>query len=137
MRVASFFATQEVRTQLQGTFPDCLNQAPLLIPAEGTALGNKLRQWLLEKNLHPQIVGEFDDSALMRAFGQGGIGAFIAPFALEETLIREAGKEILGRADSITEQFSAISIERKITHPAAIAITKHAQDWLKTYVTNA
>ncbi|MEN9503932.1 MAG: transcriptional activator NhaR [Pseudomonadota bacterium] len=132
----SFFAKPEVCAQLQGTFPDCLNQAPLLIPAEGTALRNKLRQWLLEKNLHPRIVGEFDDSALMRAFGQGGIGVFIAPSALEETLIHEAGVEILGRADSITEQFFAISVERKITHPAVMAITKHAQDWLKAHNPN-
>jgi LysR family transcriptional activator of nhaA len=72
----------------------------------------------------------------MRAFGQGGIGVFIAPSALEETLIHEAGVEILGRADSITEQFFAISVERKITHPAVMAITKHAQDWLKAHNPN-
>ena len=127
----SFFASTSVRQQLNGEFPHCLNHAPLLIPSEGTAVRSKLRQWFLDQKLHPRIVGEFDDSALMRAFGQAGTGVFIAPSALESLLTREAGVELLGRANNIREQFFAISVERKITHPAVMAITKHAQDWLK------
>ena len=127
----SFFASPTVRATLHGNFPQCLNDAPLLIPSEGTAVRSKLRQWFLENQIHPRIVGEFDDSALMKAFGQGGTGIFVAPTAFETMMLAEADLEILGRADSINEQFFAISVERRITHPALMAITKHAQDWLQ------
>ena len=127
----SFFTSPTVRATLHGNFPQCLNDAPLLIPSEGTAVRSKLRQWFLENQIHPRIVGEFDDSALMKAFGQGGTGIFVAPTALETMMLAEADLEILGRADSINEQFFAISVERRITHPALMAITKHAQDWLQ------
>ena len=127
----SFFASASVRAGLQGEFPQCLNNAPLLIPSVGTAVRNKLRQWFLEQQIYPEIVGEFDDSALMKAFGQAGSGIFVAPTALEATLLQEStGMTLLGRADTIIERFFAISVERRITHPAVMAITKHAQDWL-------
>lgn len=127
----SFFVTPKVRAQLSGEFPHCLNGAPLLIPAEGTAVRGKLREWFHKQQVHPKIVGEFDDSALMKAFGQAGAGVFVAPTALETTMTQEAGVELLGRAEDITEQFFAISVERRISHPAVMAITKHAQDWLR------
>jgi LysR family transcriptional activator of nhaA len=76
-------------------------------------------------------VGEFDDSALMKAFGLGGAGVFIAPSVLENDLTHESDIQLVGRTDAITEQFFAISVERRITHPAVLAITKHAQDWLQ------
>ena len=67
----------------------------------------------------------------MKAFGQAGSGIFVAPTALEATLLQEStGMTLLGRADTIIERFFAISVERRITHPAVMAITKHAQDWL-------
>lgn len=127
----SFFASKAVRDQLQGGFPHCLDGAPLLIPSEGTAVRSKLREWFHQQQIHPRIVGEFDDSALMKAFGQAGTGVFVAPTALEATMMREAPVELLGRAEDINEQFFAISVERRITHPAVMAITKHAQDWLR------
>ncbi len=128
----SFFATREVCEQLSGEFPYCLNNAPLLIPSEGTAIRAKLRQWFHDQQLHPRIVGEFDDSALMKAFGMAGTGIFIAPSALEDsTLHEQTTLTLLGRAESVREQFFAISIERRITHPAVMALTKHAQGWLQ------
>lgn len=127
----SFFASQTVRAQLKGEFPQCLDGAPLLIPSEGTAVRSKLREWFHQQQVHPRIVGEFDDSALMKAFGQAGTGIFVAPSALEATMMQEAPVELLGRAHDINEQFFAISVERRITHPAVMAITKHAQDWLQ------
>lgn len=127
----SFFASKAVQATLQGEFPQCLNDAPLLIPSEGTAVRRKLLDWFHENQIHPQITGEFDDSALMKAFGQAGTGVFIAPSALEQTMLRESDAVLLGRADNINEQFFAISVERRITHPAVMAITRHAQDWLR------
>lgn len=127
----SFFADQAMSQHLQGAFPQCLNGAPLLIPSEGTAVRSKLRDWFHEQQIHPRIVGEFDDSALMKAFGQAGTGIFIAPSALEQIILKESDAQLLGRAENIREQFFAISVERRITHPAVMAITRHAQDWLR------
>jgi LysR family transcriptional activator of nhaA len=76
------------------------------------------------------IVGEFDDSALMQAFGFAGTGIFVAPTALEETLQKEGNVEVIGRNCEVNEHFYAISIERRITHSAIKAITEHAQGWL-------
>lgn len=127
----SFFAIPAVRERLQGDFPSCLDGAPLLIPSEGTAVRGKLRTWFHEQQVYPQIVGEFDDSALMKAFGRAGAGVFIAPTALEDAIAQEMPVEVLGQAEGIDEQFFAISVERRISHPAVMAITKHAQDWLR------
>lgn len=127
----SFFAMPKIRATLKGEFPQCLNSAALLIPCDGTAVRGKLRQWFQKNDLHPRIVGEFDDSALMKAFGQAGTGIFVAPTALEDNIRNESGFELLGRAEDIKEEFYAISVERRITHPAVRAITRSAQDWLK------
>jgi LysR family transcriptional activator of nhaA len=126
----SFFAMPVMQAKLKGEFPQCLNDAELLIPCDGTAVRSKLRQWFQKNDLHPRIVGEFDDSALMKAFGQAGTGIFVAPTALEANM-RSEGFGLLGRADDINEQFFAISVERRITHPAVKAITESAQGWLQ------
>jgi LysR family transcriptional activator of nhaA len=128
----SFFAHESVKEQLQGDFPACLDNAPLLIPCEGTAVRKELKNWFHQQQLRTNIVGEFDDSALMRAFGVAGNGVFIAPSVLADTLTQEPGIQCLGHASGVVEQFFAISVERRISHPAVLAITKHAQDWLHT-----
>lgn len=127
----SFFAMPEMRAKLKGDFPQCLNDADLLIPCDGTAVRTKLTQWFHDHQLYPRIVGEFDDSALMKAFGQAGTGVFVAPSALETSMCEESGFELLGRANGIIEQFYAISVERRITHAAVKAISLSAQDWLQ------
>jgi LysR family transcriptional activator of nhaA len=127
----SFFAHESVKDKLRGDFPQCLSGAPLLIPSEGTSVRKELMQWFQQQKLTPQIIGEFDDSALMRAFGVAGTGVFIAPTVQESTFAKEPKIHCIGCAKSVTEQFYAISVERKITHPAVLAITKSAQDWLQ------
>jgi LysR family transcriptional activator of nhaA len=128
----SFFAHTSVKEQLQGEFPLCLNDAPLLIPSEGTSVRNELEQWFHQQKLRPKIIGEFDDSALMRAFGLAGSGIFVAPSVQEATFTQEPNMYCIGQASDVVEQFFAISVERRISHPAVLAITKHAQDWLQT-----
>lgn len=128
----SFFAHTSIKEQLQGEFPHCLHNAPLLIPSEGTSVRHELMHWFHQQTLSPQIIGEFDDSALMRAFGFAGSGVFIAPSVQEDTFTQEPNIHCIGRADAVVEQFFAISVERRISHPAVLAITKHAQDWLQT-----
>jgi LysR family transcriptional regulator, transcriptional activator of nhaA len=79
---------------------------------------------------YPHIVGEFDDSALMKAFGQTGTGVFIAPTPIAEEAKKQYDVKIIGQKDEIQEQFYAISVERKISHPAIATITKTAREWL-------
>ena len=83
-------------------------------------------RWLDLRQLRPRIVGEFDDSALMQAFGQAGIGIFIAPSVIADEVQREHGVTIIGQTDEVTEQFYAISLERRLTHPAVVAINDTA-----------
>jgi LysR family transcriptional activator of nhaA len=127
----SFFCSKSVKQTLQGSFPECLHHAPLLMPNEGAAIRTQLMRWFYNQNLEPKIVGEFDDSALMKAFGLAGRGVFTAPTVLAATLKAE-GAELIGSPEDIWERFYAISVERRITHPAIRAISEQAQDWLKT-----
>ena len=76
------FGTHNLMSELSGRFPEMLNNAPFLIPGEDVAIRQKLIQWFETNHLRPRIVGEFDDSALMKAFGQAGIGFFVAPTAI-------------------------------------------------------
>jgi LysR family transcriptional activator of nhaA len=81
--VVSFFATKKLKKKLNGDFPRCLDGAPLLLPSSGTQLRSGIDQWLDKHRLHPRMIAEFDDSALMKVFGQEGAGIFIAPAAIE------------------------------------------------------
>ena len=126
----TFFASPELARQLGNNFPHNLNAMPLLLPGELTALRYHLIEWLDGQHIYPQIVGEFDDSALMKAFGQSGTGVFIAPTPIAEEVKKQYGVSIIGQTDEIREQYYAISVERKISHPAVTAITKTAREWL-------
>lgn len=127
----SFFVTRELGKKLTGSFPQMLDHAPMLIPAEGSAVRRKLREWFSQKKVKPRIVGEFDDSALMREFGQAGAGIFIAPTALREVIALNPEIECIGQAEEVRVEFFAISAAKRLEHPAVTAITKHAQDWLQ------
>jgi len=91
---------------------------------------SRLLKWLDKLHIHPHIVGEFDDSALMKAFGQAGIGIFIAPSPITAEVEKQYGVVVIGKTDEVREQFYAISVERKISHPAVAAITQTAREWL-------
>lgn len=126
----SFLAAPEVLDQLVGDFPDNLTGAPFLLPGESNVVRNRLIQWLDKLHIHPRIVGEFDDSALMKAFGQAGTGVFIAPSPIAEEIANQFGVVVIGKTEQIREEFFAISVERKISHPAVTAITETAREWL-------
>ena len=123
----SFFATRDLHSHLSGHFPELLDGAPLLLPGEDAALRGRLLQWLDQQQLHPKITGEFDDSALMSAFGQAGAGVFAAPTVIVDRVIRQYDVELIGQTQAIQEQFYAISVQRKLTHPAVLAISQAAQ----------
>ncbi len=122
-----FFATPGLARQLKGKFPECLEGAPLLLPGEDSAVRPRLMSWLSQRQLRPRIVGEFDDGALMKAFGEAGAGVFLAPKAIASVVCRHFGVISLGGTDDITDQFYAISVERKLAHPAVVAISSSAR----------
>ena len=126
----TFFSTTALAQKLRGDFPQNLNDMPLLLPGEMTVVRSRLVEWLNSKHIYPRIVGEFDDSALMKAFGQSGIGVFIAPTPIAEEVKKQYGVVIIGETDEVQEQFYAISVERKISHPSVAAITETAREWL-------
>jgi LysR family transcriptional regulator, transcriptional activator of nhaA len=126
----SFFAVPQLANELTKDFPQSLTAAPLLLPSEINVLQSRLLKWFDKLHIHPHIVGEFDDSALMKAFGQAGTGVFIAPTPIAAEVEKQYGVVTIGQTDEVREQFYAISVERKISHPAVAAITETAREWL-------
>ena len=126
----SFFAARKLASRLQDNFPDSLNGEPFLIPGEMTAVRNPLLQWFDTHHVHPRIVGEFDDSALMKAFGRAGTGVFIAPTPIAAEVEKQYDVVVVGQTDEVRDEFYAISVERKISHPAVALISETAREWL-------
>ena len=126
----TFFASPALKAQLQGEFPQCLSDQPMLIQGAATAIRLQLESWLTRHQVHPRIVGEFDDGALMTAFGREGRGIFMAPTVLEQETVRQFGVEVIGRSAELEEAFFAVSVERRITHPCVVAITDAARGQL-------
>jgi LysR family transcriptional activator of nhaA len=126
----SFFATPALKAQLMGTFPQCLNGQPMLIPGNQASVRQQLEGWFTRHSVQPHIVGEFDDGALMTAFGREGRGVFVAPTVLEAETLRQFGVKVIGRSEELREEFFAVSVERRITHPCVVAITAAARGQL-------
>jgi LysR family transcriptional regulator, transcriptional activator of nhaA len=123
----SWFATAELADRYRRGFPDSLDGAPVLLPTENTTLRRSLDQWFEARNLRPVIVGEFEDSALLASFGQDGDGVFPCPSAVERQVRRQHKVKLVGRAAGVKERFYAISVERRLKHPAVLAITEAAR----------
>jgi LysR family transcriptional regulator, transcriptional activator of nhaA len=126
----TFFAAPSLAAQLQGPFPGCLHGAPMLIPSLASSIRAQFDAWLKRQQLQPRVIGEFDDGALMKAFGREGRGIFMSPSVVEHQTAQQYDVQILGRSDELVENFYAISIERRITHPCVAAITQAARGQL-------
>ncbi len=122
-----FFAAPAVAAKLRGGFPGKLDGAPMLMPSEGTAMRAGLLRWFDTEGIRPRILGEFDDSALMKAFGGGGTGVFPAPSVIAAEVVRQYKVKDLGGTDAVQEHFYAISVERRLRHPAVLAISEAAR----------
>ena len=123
----TFFASESTRQRLSGPFPDCLHQAPFLAPTENTQIRRSLERWLSARELRPIIVAEFHDSALMKVFGREGAGVFIGPSVIADEICREFNAVAIGQTDTVRESFYAITVERKVKHPAMIRIAENAR----------
>ena len=126
----TFFATAQLARKHKGSFPHCLDGAPMLLPGEDSAVRPRLMQWYEKMQVHPRIVGEFDDGALLKAFGQVGIGIFAAPSAIAKEVRLQYGVVAIGHTGAVTEQFYAISVERLLSHSAVVAISSSARQEL-------
>jgi len=123
----SFFASRG-RTRRYGEgFPESLHDTPMLLLSQQSALRRRLDDWFETKGIAPRIVGEFDDSALLKAFGEAGVGVFTGPTVIEAQIVRMYRTTVIGRTTEITERFYAISPERRLKHPAVVLITDTAR----------
>jgi LysR family transcriptional activator of nhaA len=122
------FGASTLVENLIGDFPHCLNHAPFLLPGDDAAIRPKLERWLDNHNLRPVISGEFDDSALMKSFGQAGAGLFAAPSTNAAHICEQYKVQVVGKIDTVMEQLYMISTERQLTHPAIIAINEKGRE---------
>ncbi|MFL9926703.1 transcriptional activator NhaR [Herbaspirillum lusitanum] len=123
----SFFATPALARKYRQGFPHSLDDAPFLMPGEDAAVRPRLLRWFEKEKIRPRITGEFDDGALMLAFGDAGAGIFAVPTAVADQVRKQFSVTEIGQTELVKEQFFAISAERKLTHPAVLAIQSGAR----------
>jgi LysR family transcriptional regulator, transcriptional activator of nhaA len=121
-----FLATEELGKTLKNDFPQSLDGAPLLVPTENSAVRRSLDWWLSSQAIHPVITGEIQDYALLRAFGEAGAGIFLVPSVFEGELEQQNSLMRVGSTDKVRHFFYAISVDRKIKHPAVVRICNTA-----------
>jgi LysR family transcriptional activator of nhaA len=123
----TLFAAPSLAKTLRKRFPQSLDRAPVLLPTETATLRRELEQWFQKVKVRPRLAAEFDDSALLKVFGQDGAGFFPGPSAIETELCRQYEVQIVGRIAEVTERFFAISLERRLHHPAVVAVSEAAR----------
>ncbi len=123
----SFFARTSIAGAYRENFPASLDGAPLLLPVNTNAVRRGLDDWFDRIGVTPRVIAEFDDSALLKAFGEAGTGVFPAPDAIREEVAQMYHAEYIGSVDTVRETYYAISPERKLKHPAVLQITETAR----------
>ena len=118
----AFFGKPELTSKLAADFPFSLEAAPLLVPTAGSAIRRQLDRFFEQHKIQYRLVGEFEDSALMKSFSEIGAGLFAAPAALSEDLERQHGVTLLGKLDDYTVTYFGITVERHLEHPGVAAI---------------
>lgn len=126
----SFFGAPQLAAAHRRKFPRCLDGAPVLLPSKNATLRRVLDHWFDSSGIRPKIVGEFDDSALLKVFGRLGVGFFPAPSIIETDVRQQYHVRRIGRVENLWERYYVISLERKLKHPAVVAITEAARQKL-------
>jgi LysR family transcriptional activator of nhaA len=126
----TLFCASSMAARYRKNFPASLDGAGFLLPLETSSLRRALDQWFEAQRIRPRVVGEFKDSALMMTFGQARAGLFAAPSAIEKQVQEHYKVGVIGRTSEVVERFYAISVERKLKHPAVVAISEAARDTL-------
>jgi len=122
----AFFAPISLEDERVSDFPRCLSSVPVLMPDSSSALRRNLDHWFDEKEIVPNVVAEFDDSALMKTFGETGLGVFPAPEMMTDDVFRCFHSRPIGLVDGVTENFLAISPQRRLRHPSVVTIAENA-----------
>lgn len=120
----SFLATPALARRLRPKFPQSLDGAPMLMHGDDSALAPRLQQWFDRLGVRPDVVAEFDDTALMKAFGEAGLGFFTVANRVAEMVSRQLRAPIIGRTDDVTVQVYAVTSERRLRHPGVVAISE-------------
>lgn len=123
----SFFAADALVERIRPHFPASLDGAPMLFPTPIAALRTALEHWFQDLGIRPRSIAAFDDSALKKVFGATGIGVFAAPTAIEAEVVDQYGVEVVGRTEEVRERFYAVTVERRLQHPAVVAISENAR----------
>ena len=123
----AFFAAPDMARRYRQDFPRSLDGAPMLAPGEATAIRRGLDQWFDDNGVQPTIVAEFQDSALLKVFGQEGLGIFPAPAAIRAEIERQYRVKHVGTLEDVREKYFAVSVERRLKHPAVVAISAAAR----------
>ncbi len=126
----TLFATAKLAARFRGRFPKSLESAPFLLPTSNAMLRRLLDEWFVRKDLHPTVVGEFEDSATLKAFGREGYGIFPGATVMEKEICRQYQVQIVGRPESVKQCFYALTVERRLKHPAVLAIVESARQKL-------
>ncbi len=126
----AFFAPASMAARMRRRFPRSLSGAPMVLPTRNAAIRRDLDGWFEHEDLHPRVVAEFEDSALMKAAGQGAGAVFAAPAVIASDVCRLYGVREVGRIRAVQERYYAISVERRVKHPGVLAITSSARDEL-------
>ena len=126
----SLLATPNLAKQYKKGFPHSLTDAPCLLPTDHTAVRRSLDIWMDDNEIFPDIVAEFEDSALLKVFGQGGEGIFPIPTAIEDLVKKQYGVQLVGRIPEVLDKFYAISAEKRVHHEATLLVVKQARNKL-------
>jgi LysR family transcriptional activator of nhaA len=122
------YGTSQLARKYRKNFPKSLDSAPMLLPTQNTSLRRILEQWFDDNEIFPMIAHEFEDSAVLKVFGQEGHGLFVTPSAIEEDVCKQYSVKVVGRLPEVVERFYAISIEKRLKHPAVVKISQSARD---------
>jgi LysR family transcriptional activator of nhaA len=120
----AWFSPKQFVKKSKRNFPECLRELPVLLPTSHSTVRLLIDQWLNKHGITPNIVGEFEDSALLKTFAASGLGVFPAGKLVEKDLRETYGMELLGDCEEIYEYFYAIRSEKKIQHPLVQAIIR-------------
>jgi LysR family transcriptional activator of nhaA len=123
----TLFGAPKLTAKFRGRFPRRFDGAPFLLPTQNTGARRVFDQWFATAQVNPKVVAEFDDSALLKVFGQRGLGFFFAPTVIAGEVQRQYDVRAVGRIDEVRECFYAISLDRKLKHPAVMAISEAAK----------
>jgi LysR family transcriptional activator of nhaA len=127
----TLFAAERLAQQYRRGFPQSLSDGPMLLPTARTSMRQTIDRWFAERSIVPRVIGEFDDSALLKVFGETGLGMFPAPTVVDEAVQRQYDVRVVGHLDDIQERFFAVTADRKIKHPAVEEVCRTAKIHLR------